>query len=75
MMWEKERKSISYSRAEMLCSWVSADAKARSGVPCPVCPCLPTLPLPASVQNLFQKMVLFLIVPKRWFMTVSGGDV
>ena len=43
--------------------------------PCPVCSCLPVLPLPASVQNLFQKMVVFLIVPKRWFMTVSGGVV
>ncbi len=44
-------------------------------MPCPVSACRPVLPLPASVQNLFKKMVVFLIVPKRWFMTVSGGVV
>ena len=46
-----------------------------SGPPCLVSPRLPGLPLPASVQNLFQKMEVFLIVPKRWFMTVPGGVV
>jgi len=56
MMWEKERKSKSYSQAEMLCSWVSADAKARSGTPCPVCPCLPAL-LPVIKKYKSQKPV------------------
>ncbi len=42
---------------------------------------LPGLPLPSrtslpvAFQNLFKKMVLFLIVPKGRFMTVLGGVV
>ena len=35
----------------------------------------PPASLPVAVQNLFKKMVVFLIVPKGRFMTVLGGVV
>ena len=35
----------------------------------------PRASLPVAVQNLFKKMVVFLIVSKGRFMTVLGGDV
>lgn len=35
------------------------DAKARSGTPCPFCPCLPGLSLPVAVQNLMAKTGYF----------------
>ncbi len=36
---------------------------------------LPGLSLPVAVQNLFQKMVVFLIVSNRRFLTALGGVV
>ena len=51
------------------------DAKARSSPPARFGSCLLGHPLPASVQNLFQKMVLFLIVSSRRFLTALGGVV
>ena len=68
----------------MLCSWTEAETGGRRpdagrrkqewyALPGLFLPLRASLPI--AVQNLFKKMVVFLIAPKGRFMSVLGGVV